>query len=240
MNFFNEMEKRIEEQGKNEGLKNSAQNFMTESIKSQYSYNFTWMGRPVIQYPQDMMAMQELIWQVKPDLIIETGIARGGSLVFYASMLELIGGPGRVLGIDIDIREHNRKQIESHKMFKRIEMIEGSSVDPLTIEKVKKHSRDKKSIMAVLDSNHTHEHVYKELQLYSEFVTTGSYLVVFDSIVEYLPDDCVFDRPWSRGNNPMTAVDKWIMENKNFETDRRIDNKLLVSVAPKGYLKKIR
>lgn len=240
MNFFKEMDERIEKQSNNEALKQSAQNFMVESIKSQYSYNFTWMGRPIIQYPQDMIAMQELIWQVKPDLIIETGIARGGSLVFYASMLELLGGSGKVLGIDIDIREHNRLAIEEHPMYRRIEMIQGSSIDPEIVAQVREHTLGRERIMVVLDSNHTHDHVLAELEMYSDFVTLGSYLVVFDTVVENLPEDCMFDRPWAPGANPMTAMRQWIKDHPQFEIDCRQDGKLLISVAPEGYLRRVK
>src|SRR6266516_3838603 len=165
-----ECKKRIDLQGKNEKLFEVSNLFIEETIRSGYSYNFTWMGRPIIQYPQDMIAMQEIIWEVKPDLIIETGIAHGGSLIYYASLLELIG-KGEVMGIDIDIREHNRKEIEKHPMYKRIKMIQGSSISSEVIEQVKKIVTGKKIVLVSLDSNHTHEHVLSELNLYSPFVT---------------------------------------------------------------------
>jgi cephalosporin hydroxylase len=186
-----------------------------------------------------MIAMQEIIWEVKPDLIIETGIAHGGSLIYYASLLELIGN-GEVLGIDIDIRDHNRKEIEKHPMYKRIKMIQGSSVDKQIVEEVKQHAGDKKTVMVCLDSNHTHEHVLQELELYAPFVTVGAYMVVFDTIVEDLPDDYLPGRAWGRGDNPKTAVWKFLERHKEFEVDRAIDSKLLISVAPEGYLKKIK
>jgi cephalosporin hydroxylase len=197
------------------------------------------MGRPIIQYPQDMIAMQEIIWQLKPDLIIETGIAHGGSLVYYASLLELIG-KGEILGIDIDIREHNRKAVEEHPMFKRIRMIQGSATSPQVIEQVKAYARSKHTILVSLDSNHTHAHVLEELQLYSPFVSTGSYLVIFDTIVEDMPDNYLPGRPWGKGNNPKTAVYEFLKKNTNFIIDKEIDNKLLISVAPEGYLKRIK
>ncbi|MEO8665691.1 MAG: CmcI family methyltransferase, partial [Ignavibacteria bacterium] len=131
--FKQEKENNIKSQGDNKLLNSAAQEFLKESVKTNYSYNFTWMGRPIIQYPQDMIAMQEIIWDVKPDLIIETGIAHGGSLIYYASLLELIG-KGEVLGIDIDIRTHNKKEIEDHPMYKRIKMIEGSSISDEVLE----------------------------------------------------------------------------------------------------------
>lgn len=236
--FVNERKERIESFGSNNALKKAATEFNTESNKSQYSYNFSWMGRPIIQYPQDMIAMQELIWDIKPDLIIETGIAHGGSLIYYASLLELIGH-GEVLGIDIDIRSHNRQEIEKHPMFKRIKMIEGSSISEETLENVRQQAAGKSKILVTLDSNHTHEHVMKELELYSPFVSVYSYLVVFDTIVEDLPEGYFSQqRPWGIGNNPKTAVHEFLKKNDSFQIDHSIDNKLLISVAPEGYLKR--
>ena len=237
--FKKECEERIEAQGKNEKLLDASRYFTEETIRSGYSYNFTWMGRPIIQYPQDMMAMQEIIWEIKPDLIIETGIAHGGSLIYYASLLELIG-KGTVLGVDIDIREHNRAEIEKHPISKRITMIQGSAIDIDIIEQVKPYTKDQKVVMVCLDSNHTHAHVLKELELYSQFVTAGSYLIAFDTIVEDLPQDLYNNRSWSVGDNPKTAVLEFLKNNNDFIIDKMVDNKLLVSVAPGGYLKKIK
>ena len=236
--FIEEREQRIQGNGENVALKKAAEAFNLESNKAQYSYNFSWMGRPIIQYPQDMIAMQEIIWSIKPDLIIETGIAHGGSLIYYASILELIG-KGEVLGIDIDIREHNRVEIEKHPMFKRIKMIQGSSVATETFEEVKSHVKGKQVVLVCLDSNHTHDHVLQELELYSWLVTKGSYLAVFDTIVEDLPDNYLPGRAWSRGNNPKTAIYEFLKSNKNFQIDTAIDKKLLISVAPDGYLKRV-
>jgi len=237
--FIDERQHRLNANGSNGKLRQAADAFNIESNKAQYSYNFSWMGRPIIQYPQDMIAMQEIIWSVKPDLIIETGIAHGGSLIFYASLLELIG-KGEVLGIDIDIREHNRKEIESHPMFRRIKMLQGSSIDSSLVEEVKKYAHGKQTVMVCLDSNHTHSHVLDELNFYSPFVTVGSYMVVFDTIVEDLPDNYLPGRAWSRGDNPKTAVFEFLKSHPEFIIDTDIDNKLLVSVAPQGYLKRIR
>jgi cephalosporin hydroxylase len=237
--FQDEKKTRIKKQGEPGALKNAAMQFTEESIQSGYSYNFSWMGRPIIQYPQDMVIMQELIWDIKPDLIIETGIAHGGSLIYYASMLELIG-KGEVLGIDIDIRAHNRKEIESHPLFKRIRMIEGSSVSPEVVEQVRDFASGKHRIMVCLDSNHTHDHVLKELNAYSPFVTKGSYLIAFDTIVEDLAKNAAPDRPWAKGNNPKTAVWEFLKSNDEFIIDMDIDNKLLISVAPQGYLKRVK
>ncbi len=217
-----------------------AQKLFLKSCEYSYCYNFSWLGRPIIQYPQDILAMQELVWQVRPDLIIETGIAHGGSLIFYASMLELIGQDGRVLGIDNDIREHNRVEIQKHPMFKRITMLHGSSVDEVLARQIHEFARGRKRLLVVLDSNHTHQHVLKEMNLYSQLVTKGSYLVVFDTVIEDLPKGFFADRPWDRGNNPKTAVHEFLQANDRFVIDREIENKLLITAAPDGYLKCIK
>lgn len=239
--FITERQFRVEANGTNEELLSAAQAFNEASNKTQYSYNFSWMGRPIIQYPQDMIAMQEIIWELKPDLIIETGIAHGGSLIYYASILELIG-KGEVLGIDIDIREHNRREIESHPMFKRIKMIQGSAIDPAIVAEVKTYTEGKQTILVVLDSNHTHDHVLSELQMYSPFVSLNSYIVVFDTIVEKLPDNYLPShiRPWGVGDNPLTALNEFIKTSPQFAIDTTINNKLLISVAPDGYLKRVK
>ena len=238
--FVNERNERVSKYPENKSLLNAAKEFNEQSNRAQYSYNFSWMGRPIIQYPQDMIAMQELIWDIKPDLIIETGIAHGGSLIFYASILELIGN-GEILGIDIDIREHNKIEIEKHSMYKRIKMIQGSSIDPAIVEQIKEIADTKKTVLVVLDSNHTHEHVLAELEHYAQFVSVNSYMVVFDTIVEDLSEGYfVHERPWKIGDNPKTAVWNFLESNKNFEINKAIDNKLLISVAPQGYLKRIK
>lgn len=238
--FIDERTNRISDNGKNEKLKKAAADFNIQSNSNQYSYNFSWMGRPIIQYPQDMIAMQEIIWDLKPDLIIETGIAHGGSLIYYASILELIG-KGEVLGIDIDIREHNRKEIEKHPMFKRIKMLQGSSVSDEMGKQVAAYAKGKQTVLVCLDSNHTHEHVMKELELYAPLVSLNSYIVVFDTIVEDLPEGYFSQkRPWGISDNPKTAVIEFIKANDNFVIDHSIDNKLLISVAPEGYLKRIK
>jgi len=220
-------------------LRRASREFMEISAAKKYAYNFDWLGLPIIQYPQDIVAMQEILWSVKPDLVIETGIARGGSLIFYASILELIG-KGQVLGIDIDIREHNRKTILKHKLAKRIIMIEGSSTDPAILNQVQKIAKGKKKIMVCLDSNHAGDHVLRELELYSPFVSKGSYLVVFDTVLEYLPKTVMKNKPWNKKNNPMTAVRKFLKGNKNFVVDKKIEDKLLLTVAPNGYLKRVK
>ena len=207
------------------------------SCRYNYSYNFTWLGRPIIQYPQDLMALQEIIWLAKPELIVETGIAHGGSLIFSASMLELLGGNGQVLGIDVDIRPHNRVEIEKHPLARRISMIAGSSTDEAVVAKAKARASGKKSVLVILDSNHTHEHVLKELQLYSGLVTPGSYLVVLDTVVEDMPKDFFPDRPWGPGNNPKTAVREFLRANRRFVVDEEMERKLLLTTAPSGYLR---
>lgn len=238
--FVDERAQRIQQNGSNQELQAAADEFNVASNKAQYSYNFSWMGRPIIQYPQDMIAMQEIIWEIKPDLIIETGIAHGGSLIYYASLMELIGH-GEILGIDIDIRAHNRAEIEKHPMFKRITMLEGSAVGEEIAAQVRNFAAGKQRVLVCLDSNHTHEHVLQELELYAPLVTPGSYIVVFDTIVENLPEGYFNQqRPWGIGNNPLTAVQEFLRKDNRFEIDTAIDNKLLISVAPQGYLKRIK
>ncbi|PWR70697.1 cephalosporin hydroxylase family protein [Methanospirillum lacunae] len=207
--------------------------------ENKYGYDFTWLGRPIIQIPQDIMAMQEIIWNIKPDLIIETGIAHGGSLIFSASMLELIGEEGIVIGIDIDIRPHNREAIEKHPMYKRIVLLEGDSTSQEIVDKVIQMAQGCRRILVSLDSNHTHQHVLRELELYSPLVTLGSYCVVFDTAIEDLPKGSFPDRPWDKGNNPKTAVWEFLKENTKFQIDKKIEEKILLTVAPDGYLKRI-
>ena len=243
--FEQEVKERIMANGQNADLRTSAEAFMRESTVPKYSYNFSWLGRPIIQYPQDIMAMQEIIWQVQPDLIIETGIAHGGSLIFYASMLALnavCGGPqdASVLGVDIDIRAHNREAIEKHPMFKRISMIQGSSVAPEIIEQVKAKAVGKRRVLVCLDSLHTHDHVLAELEAYAPLTSVGSYCVVFDTVIEDMPAHMFPDRPWGPGNNPKTAVREYLKTHPEFEIDKSVQHKLLITVAPDGYLKRMR
>jgi cephalosporin hydroxylase len=199
--------------------------------------------------------MQEIIWKVKPDLIIEMGIAHGGSLIYNASILAMLDmceaikehriidpkiSERKILGVDIDIREHNKTEIEKHPMSSRIEMIEGSSISPEIIEKVKDYAKDYKCILVCLDSNHTHEHVLAELEAYAPLTSVGSYCVVFDTIIEDLPKNAYPDRPWGPGDNPKTAVYDYLKNHPNFEIDKNIFEKLLISVCPDGFLKKLR
>jgi cephalosporin hydroxylase len=210
--------------------------WILQSAKDKYTYNFSWMGRPIIQFPQDMLAVQELIWKQKPDVILETGIAHGGSLIYYASLLELVNPDGFVVGVDIEIRPHNRTEIEAHPMIKRIKMVEGSSVSEDTAKKVMDLVKPKKKVMLLLDSNHTHDHVLKELDLYSPLVQKGSSVVVFDTIIEDMPKGSFPDRPWDKGNNPKTAVWAFLKKNNRFRINKELEEKIQITVAPDGYL----
>ncbi len=252
--FESEVLNRIKAVSTNDSLRQSANVFTQTSIAAQYSYNFSWQGRPIIQYPQDMVAMQELILEIKPDLIIETGIAHGGSLIFSASMLALLDmcdaiesgksinpkvSNRKVLGIDIDIRAHNRAAIEAHPMASRIQMIQGSSIASDIIAQVHAVAAKYKRVFVCLDSNHTHDHVLAELNAYAPLTSVGSYCVVFDTVVEDLPKEIFPDRPWGPGNNPKTAVWEYLKTHPEFHIDKSIQDKLLITVAPDGYLKRI-
>jgi cephalosporin hydroxylase len=242
--FKRECAAEIVRMGEDRDLAAATLSWMDSANRAKYSYHFEWMGRPIIQYPQDILAVQEIIWSVKPDLIIETGIAHGGSLIFSASMLELnaiAGGPqdAHVLGIDIDIRAHNRAAIEAHPMARRIAMIEGSSLAPEVISQVKAKAAGKRSVLVMLDSNHTHDHVLGELDAYANLATVGSYCIVFDTLIEDMPEGAFSDRPWGQGNNPKTAVWDFLKRHPEFEIDKSIQHKLLVTVAPDGYLKRL-
>jgi cephalosporin hydroxylase len=236
-------------------LQQNSIRWVQDSARLNYSYNFAWQGRPIIQYPQDIIAMQELIWEVKPDLIIETGIAHGGSLIFSASMLAMLDmcdaidsshtldpkkSKRKVLGIDIDIRQHNREAVEAHPMASRIQMIEGSSLAPEIIEQVHQIAKNYKCILLCLDSNHTHYHVLEELKAYAHLTSIGSYCVVFDTVIEDMPIDMYPDRPWGPGNNPKTAVCEYLKTHPEFKIDKSIQHKLLITVAPDGYLKRVK
>ena len=250
--FYGQRAKRI---ASNKDHIEKSKNVMIDWTRLDYEYNFDMLGRPIIQMPQDIVAMQELIWEVKPDLIIETGIAHGGSLILSAAMLTLLDYcdaaeeksvldprmPRRkVLGIDIDIRSHNKEKILAHHMSSRIQLIEGSSVDLNVFNEIKEVASQFSKILVCLDSNHTHQHVLEELRLYTTLVSVGSYCVVFDTNIEDLPLDALNDRPWGPGNSPKTAVWEFLKNNSDFEIDDAITNKLLVTVAPDGYLKKIK
>lgn len=238
--FFQEVAADIHHQSADQELRRLSQAWLERAVSYRYAHHFTWLGRPIIQAPQDIMAMQEIIWSVQPDLIIETGIAHGGSLIFYASLLELLGGKRHVLGIDIDIRTHNRTALEQHPLIHRITMLEGSSVDERIAAQVRQLAMHKQSVLVCLDSCHTHDHVLRELELYTPLVTVGSYCVVFDTGVEDLPAQACHDRPWGKGNNPKTAVWEFLRRSDAFEIDHAITNKLLITSCPEGYLKRVK
>lgn len=252
--FKRECEEEVRSQCADKQLLQATRDWISVANGHKYSYHWEWMGRPVIQYPQDLIAMQELIWQTKPDLIIETGIAHGGSLIFSASMLAVLdmcdaidsgktldprNSQRKVLGIDIDIRTHNRTAIESHSMAPRIQMIQGSSIAPEIVEAVRQIAKDYQRILVCLDSNHTHDHVLAELEAYAPLTSAGSYCVVFDTIIEDLPAEMFPDRPWGPGNNPKTAVWEFLQSHPEFKINKDIQNKLLITVAPDGFLKKM-
>lgn len=210
-----------------------------KALERKYMNNFSWLGRPLIQLPMDAVAVQEIIWSVKPDLVIETGVAHGGSLMLSASILQMIGH-GEVLGVDIEVRPHNRRAIESHPLSHRVSLIEGSSIDPAIVAQVRARAAGKAKVLVCLDSNHTHEHVLAELNAYADLVSVSSYCIVFDTFVEDMPGDYVWaDRPWGKGNNPKTAVWEWLKSHPEFEIDHSMDDKLLITSAPDGFLRRI-
>lgn len=237
--FEREREERVVNYRRNAELQSASRRFIDASFKAEYSYNFSWLGRPIIQHPQDIVAMQELIWESRPDLIIETGVAHGGSIIFFASMMELLGR-GHVLGVDIEIRPHNREAIERHSLGRRISLVEGSSVELEIVSRVKALAETYPRVMVVLDSFHTHAHVLEELALYSPLVTEGCYLIVFDTAVEELGESALPDRPWGLGDNPMTAVGAFMAETDRFELRREYEDRVLISMAPGGVLKCVR
>lgn len=235
---------------KDELLNKSGLDFLCETANYNYCYNFDWMSRPIIQYPQDIVAFQEVVWKVKPDLIIEMGIARGGSLIYSASLLSMLDlcehgeaklsprkdKPRCVLGVDIDIRAHNLVALESHPLYPRLKLIEGSSIDKKTISKVKDIAKDYNNILICLDSNHTYEHVIAELEAYAFLTSPGSYCIVFDTVIDDMPVEMHNNRPWGSGNSPKTAVKEFIAKNSEFKIDERIQDKLIITAAPDGYL----
>ncbi|EDQ34726.1 Cephalosporin hydroxylase [Hoeflea phototrophica DFL-43] len=248
------------------GFRGLSQVWVRECIRHNYAQNFTWLGRPIIQVPQDTYAYQELIWDYRPDLIIETGIAHGGSLAMSASMLAMLdycdavtagtvldpkASRRKVVGIDIDIRAHNRAGIEAHPLQHKIELIQGSAIDKHIVDQVHAIARDHDRVMVFLDSNHTHDHVLAELHAYAPLVSQGSYCVVWDSGVEDLPADMCTDRPWGKGDNPKTALHAYLVDQDSanrtgadgkplkFEIDRRIEAKLMITAASDGFLKRI-
>ncbi len=236
--FLQERQKEICHLGQDTTLHQLTSEWFNQATRHRYSYHFDWLGLPIIQYPQDIIAIQEIIWKTKPNIIIETGIARGGSLIFNASMLHLLNNKGRVIGIDIDIRAHNREAIEKHPLSERIHLIQGSSIESDTLLQIKHLIQPTDKVMVILDSNHTYEHVLTELMLYSPLVTQSCYLIVLDTVIKMMDDSHFVDRPWdNRHNNPHTAVDTFLQKNNRFIIDYETQNKLLITVAPNGYLK---
>lgn len=244
LKFKKEVEDRVNSYKTNQILLNKVKDISHEFAKEKYTYNFSWLGRPVFQGPSDLQVYQEIIWNYKPDLIIETGIARGGSLIFFASMMALLEycgeiDEGEVVGIDIDIREENKNAILKHPLSKKITMIEGSSIDKEVISKIKEYAKNKKKIFLILDSNHTHSHVIEELRAYAPLIEMGGYCIVCDTGIEQI-DDIIENRPWGKGNSPKSALLEYLKENSNFEIDSFYENKSLITCAPDGFLKRVR
>jgi len=250
-----EVSNNLDSIAKDRDFQDLSNTWIQESIMHNYAHNFSWLGRPIMQIPQDIYAIHELIWNVKPDLVIETGIAHGGSLILSASMLALLDyceaidqgkildpkkSKRQVLGIDLEIRPHNRAAIEAHPMTHLIEMIEGSSVAPDVVEQVMEIAKGYKKILVFLDSSHTHDHVLAELEVYAPLTSVGSYCVVWDTGVENLPESFCSNRPWGKGNNPKTAVWEYLKNTDSFEIDKMIEHKLLITASPDGFLRKIK
>ena len=251
--FAQERQQRLGAYAQDKSFRQLSRQWLQESMAKKYVYNFDWLGRPIIQYPQDMVAIQELVWRVRPDLIIETGIAHGGSLILSASMLAMLDmcdaieagatidprqSKRKVIGLDIDIREHNRTAIEAHPMASRIQMFQGSSIAPDVVQQVRAAAQGYKKVMVFLDSMHTHAHVLGELDAYATLVTPGSYCVVFDTFVDDMPPKFFADRPWDVGDNPKTAVRAWLPKHPEFEVDAEMEQRLQVTVAPHGFLRR--
>jgi cephalosporin hydroxylase len=254
--FERECADQIAAQGADTRLAGQSADWIVQTAKYNYSYHFRSFGLPIIQYPHDIVVLQELIWSVQPDIIIETGVARGGSLIMNAAMLAVLdycdaavagkkldpSRPGRrVIGIDNDIRPENRVAIEAHPLASRIGLIQGSSTDPEIIRRVSEQviNQPKQArVLVCLDSNHTHEHVFAELGAYGVLVTPGSYCIVFDTVIEDMPTGSFPNRPWDKGNNPKTAVWAFLASHPEFEIDTAIADKLLVTAARDGYLRR--
>jgi cephalosporin hydroxylase len=227
--------------GADQELRQKSLDWMLHADKYKYTYNFSWMGRPIIKFPSDIVLQQELMWQLKPDLVIETGIAHGGSIIFTASMMEMMGIEGQVVGLDIDIRKHNRDLIEAHPMMKRITMIEGSSTDPEIVARVHDIAKGKKCVMVILDSLHSHKHVYDELRAYANLVTVGSYCVLPDTFIEFFPKGYYSDtRPWDVGDNPYTGMKQFLSECDDFVIDQSLTDKAMITETIEGYLKRVK
>lgn len=241
--FFEESKERVASYGADGLIASTAMGFQSLMVSRKYMYNFSWLGRPIIKLPQDLYTYQEIMWEVQPDLVIETGIAHGGSLVFTASLLALLEISGyvtnpKVIGIDIEIRQHNLTALNNHPLRKFMELYEGSSTSINIIEKVRRSAQGAQTVLVILDSNHTNEHVYSELSAYAPLVTPGSYCIVEDTGIEFSPMDLIGDRPWGPGNSPMTAVNRYLSEDSNFEIDQSFQNKTWITSSPNGILKR--
>ena len=200
--------------GTQEAFSAISQAWLRAGWDTKYVYSFAWMGRPIIQLPEDMIRIQEVIYRIKPDVIIETGVAHGGSLVFYATLCKAMDR-GRVIGIDIEIRPHNRKAIEAHEFFEYVTLVEGDSVDEHVVDTVKSLVDSGEKVIVILDSNHTKQHVLSELRAYSELVSVGSYIVACDGIMENLVGAPRSSEDWS-WNNPKAAAEEFVKENDSF------------------------
>ncbi len=238
-NFERDKRRWAAEMDEDAELRADALDLLIRSDRHHYSYQWNWLGLPIIQFPQDIIATQEIVWETRPTVIVETGIARGGSMIFLASLLQLIG-VGKVLGVDIDIRPHNRAKIEEHPLHHRIHLIEGSSTAPEVLEAVRSQIGAEDRVMVILDSDHTHAHVLEELRLYAPLVTPGQYLIVADTVVEDIPHQTHRPRPWGPGNNPKTALGAYLQDVDRFEPDPYINAKLLETASPGGYLRCVR
>ncbi|MDX2256960.1 MAG: CmcI family methyltransferase [Pseudanabaenaceae cyanobacterium bins.39] len=249
-NFELESIENIKKLSSDPEVKNVSQEWINKTGPHKYVYNWRWMGLPIIQLPADVVATQEIIWMVKPTVIIETGVARGGSLIFNASQLALLDlcengkasieeSKRRCIGIDIDIRQHNRDAIVSHPLSPMIQLIEGSSISDQTLNKVKNLLHPEDKVLVILDSNHTHDHVKAELEQYSPLVSCGSYIIVHDTGIEYAVESLFHNRDWGIGNNPLTASKEFLLSNKNFQVDQIVSGKLQITSSPDGYLKRI-
>jgi cephalosporin hydroxylase len=239
--FEQRNERAIAAMAEDDAFRDLSREWFTRACEHEYSYHFTWLGRPVIQFPEDLVVLQEIVWRVAPDVIVETGVAHGGSLIFSSSLLELMGGERRrVIGIELELRPHNRAALEAHPLFRRIELVDGSSTDPEIFALVRDQIEPDERVLVILDSNHTHDHVLRELELYSTLVAAGSYVVVFDTVIESMPADSWPNRPWGPGNNPHTAVSEFLARDDRFERDEDVERKLTLSVAPGGYLRCLR
>lgn len=256
--FEADIHERVSTYTANEDLRSASKGFFDQIGigKADYVYNFTWLGVPIIQLPQDLQAMQEIIWRVKPDLIVETGIAWGGTLVFNASMLAILEAcgeiqNGQVLGVDIDIRAHNKRSLTAHPLAKKLTMLEGSSVDETIIDQVREVAAGHQRVLVCLDSNHTHDHVLAELEAYAPLVSQGSYCIVGDTVIEDAPAEMVSKRPWGKGNSPKSAVWEYLRRLSaegrtaadgaplNFEIDHHMEDKLVLTGSPDGYLRRV-